>query len=267
MTENVSFPKTILITGASSGIGEALALHYAGSGRTLLLTGCNHERLDAVGAACLEKGAKVETAVIDVSERDVMRKWISDMDAVHALDLVIANAGISGGTGGDHGNAPFGEHPEQVRQIFKVNLDGVLNTIEPALPFMLERGHGQIALMSSLAGFSAWPGAPAYGASKGAVRLYGEALRGALASSGVRISVICPGFVESRITAVNKFPMPFFMSADKAANIIAKGLAKNKGRIAFPFPTYVLVGFLGMLPAGTLEYLTIRLPKKSSSQR
>jgi len=261
MTQKTFFLKTVLITGASSGIGAALALYYAEKGRTLLLTGRNHARLDAVGAACLEKGAQVETATLDVSERQAMQDWIAAMDSKHALDLVIANAGISGGTG-SHQGPLHGEHPEQVRQIFKINLDGVLNTVEPALPFMLARGRGQIAIMSSLASFGPWPGAPAYGASKGAVRLYGEALRGALMHTGVRINVICPGFVESRITAANDFPMPFFMSADKAARLIAKGLAKNKARIAFPFSSYFLAGFLGVLPPGFVLRFLCRLPRK-----
>ena len=130
--------------------------------------------------------------------------------------------GISGGTGGAGGDPSAGpmqgESPAQARQIFDVNLGGVLNTLEPVLPAMLQRGRGQVAIISSLAAFRGWPGAPAYSASKGAVRFYGEALRGALHSSGVEINVVCPGFVVSRMTDVNQFPMPFLMSAEKAAS-------------------------------------------------
>lgn len=252
---------SVLITGASSGIGEALALHYARPGMFLALSGRNEERLDAVAQACRSKGAVVDIAVLDAVDRDNMAGWIADVDETRPLDLVIANAGISGGTGG----VMNGEPVDQARHIFEVNVMGVLNTIEPVLPRMLARNKGQIALVSSMAGFRGFPSAPAYSASKGAVRFYGEALRGALSKTGVRVNVIMPGFVKSRITDANDFPMPFLMAADKAAAIIATGLAKNHGRIAFPLPTYLGAWFISILPDVLAQKMLGKLPAKSQS--
>lgn len=254
-------PKSIFITGATSGIGKALAQHYAGIGVTLFLSGRNAERLDAVAQLCTDQGADVHTAVIDVTDRDVLSDWIVKFDDIEPIDLVIANAGISGGTGGFNGAEPA----DQVRAIFDVNVTGVFNTIDPILPRMTARQSGQIAIMSSLASFSGWPGAPAYSASKGAVRFYGEALRGAMAEQNIKINVICPGFIRTPMTDVNDYDMPFMMDADKAAEIISKGLAKNKARIAFPWQTYFLAGFFGILPYGISSFFMNRTPKKPAS--
>lgn len=253
--------KSVLITGASSGIGEALALHYAAPGMFLALSGRDEGRLEAVANNCRAKGAAVEMAILDASDRENMAGWIEDMDATHPLDLVIANAGISGGTGG----VMNGEPAHQARRIFEVNIMGVINTVEPSLPFMIARGKGQIALVSSMAGFRGFPSAPAYSASKGAVRFYGEALRGALSATGVKVNVIMPGFVKSRITDANDFPMPFLMEADKAALIIARGLAKNQGRIAFPLPTYLGAWFISILPDSIAQKLLGKFPAKPQS--
>lgn len=249
----------ILITGASSGIGAALALHYAIAGNHLYLSGRHRERLTTVADECRRKGAAVDINIIDVTDRTGMAAWIEDIDKRTSLDLVIANAGVSGGTGG---SASGFESADQVRTLFDINVTGVFNTIDPVLPRMKARGQGQIAIMSSLASFCGWPGAPAYSAAKGAVRLYGEALRGRLRDSGVKINVICPGFIRTPMTAVNNYAMPFMMDADRAATIIARGLVRNRGRIAFPWPTYLFAGFFGLLPpALTLRFLS-RMPEK-----
>jgi short-subunit dehydrogenase len=121
-------------------------------------------------------------------------------------------------------------------------------------------------MVSSLAGYRGWPSAPAYTASKGAVRFYGEALRGALPNKNIQINVICPGFVRSHITDKNDFPMPFFMESDKAAKIIAKGLAKNKSRIAFPLPTVFGVWFMSILPDGLAQKILAYAPRKEGSK-
>ncbi len=258
MFEKSPAPRSVLITGASSGIGRALALHYAKGGVFLFISGRNEQRLAETASACRAQGAIVETALISVTDQTKMKEWIEDADAAHPIDLIIANAGISGGTGG----VMEGEPIDQARHIFDVNLMGVINTIAPALPRFTARGKGQIAIISSLAGYRGFPGAPAYSASKGAVRFYGEALRGAVRKSGVKINVIMPGFVESRMTAANDFRMPFFMSAEKAAKIIAKGLSVNNGRIAFPLPTQFSAWLLSVLPDCIAQKILGELPAK-----
>lgn len=253
---NGNGPASVLITGASSGIGAALALAYAAGGVRLALGGRNRERLNEIIAACTAQGATVVGTVIDVTDRQRMRDWLHDADRAAALDLVIANAGISGGTAGE------GESEEQARRIFDANLTGVLNTVHPAIETMRRRGRGQIAVMSSAASFRGFPGAPAYSASKAAVRAYGEALRGALHSDGIAVSVICPGFVRSRMTGANPFRMPMLMDADRAARIIRRGLARNRARIGFPWPVYFTAWLTGMLSPSLTDPLFRRLPKK-----
>jgi short-subunit dehydrogenase len=255
-------PRTILITGASSGIGEALAEAYAGPGISLALTGRDRVRLDAVAARCMERGAAVRSATVNVADRAAMADWLAQVDAVTPVDLCIANAGISGGTGGGGGRGGRGESEEQARRILAVNVDGVLNTIHPLIGPMTSRGRGQFGLVSSLAGFRGYPGAPAYCASKAAVRSYGESLRLDLRRTGIEVSVICPGFVRSRITDGNRFPMPFLMDADRAAMIIRRGLERNRGRIAFPLPTYLMAWTIAVLPAVLADVLLAHTPAK-----
>lgn len=250
-------PENILITGASSGIGEALALFYAAKGRTLFLCGRNRERLEEAARKCRLKGAEVYAECVDVTDSDALKEWIFKCDDAAYLDLAIANAGISAGPAGAEG-----ETEEQTRRIFAVNLGGVLNTVFPVMERMRKRKKGQIAVLSSLAGYRGLPSAPAYSGSKTAVRAWGEALRGRLVRENIEVNVICPGFVASRITAKNKFPMPFFMPADKAAKIIAKGLSKNKSRITFPWPMAFLAWLMSILPAAIADRILSHLPEK-----
>lgn len=233
--------RTILITGASSGIGAALAEAYASPGTTLLLTARNKERLEEVAARCRAKGATVYRECIDVTDKAALAEWITRMDEATPIDLVIANAGISTGSLGG------GERLEAAEQVFKVNVDGVVNTIHPLIPRMSARGRGHIAIMSSLAGICALPSAPAYSASKAAVRMYGDALRGKLKSKNIHVSVICPGWISTPLTDKNDFKMPFIMSVERAAHIILRNLEQKKIRVAFPkrlyFPLCVLAFF------------------------
>lgn len=249
-------PSSILITGASSGLGEAMAGHYAKPGNILFLSGRDSTRLEAVAEICRARGAEVRSLVLDVTQTAAMESWIADCDAIRPLDLVIANAGISAGTG------MGGESAEQTRTIFAVNLGGVMNTVLPAAEAMRARHTGQIAILSSLASFRGMPGAPAYCASKAAVRVWGEGLRGQLAKDGIALSVICPGFVTTRMTAVNDFPMPFLMDAEKAAGIMAAGLARNRGRIAYPWPMYAISWLAGALPDCVMDWVSRKLPAK-----
>lgn len=252
-------PRSILITGASSGIGAALAKAYAAPGIALALTGRNEDRLNTVAGQCRKQGASVTSALLDVTERAALADWIAMVDAADPLDLVIANAGISGGTD----KAAGGEDASQARRIFAVNLDGVINTVMPALAPMRGRGRGQIAVMASLAGFRGFPGAPAYCASKAAVKTWGESLRGSLGGDGIEVSVICPGFVRSPMTDVNPFPMPLLMDTGRAAALIVRRLARNQGRIAFPWPMYLLVWLIAALPPRLTDRLLARMPEKT----
>ena len=242
-----------MITGASSGIGEALALAYAAPGVTLSLSGRDTARLEAVAVAARVRGAEVSAETIDVTARDAMAAWIRARDMARPLDLVVANAGVSGG---------LGESIAVTQRIFAVNVDGVLNTVLPVLELMRPRRRGHIAINSSLASFRGVGGAPAYSATKAAVRVWGEGLRGAMAGENIGVSVICPGFVVSRMTAGNRFPMPFLMDTAKAAQIITRGIAANKGRIAFPAPMMFSVWLLAALPDALGDWITRRLPAK-----
>ena len=249
-------PKSILITGASSGIGEALALEYAAPDVHLTLTGRDAGRLERVANACRQHGAMVHAALTPVTDQDAMKALVDEADNRAPLDLVIANAGISAGSAGD------GEAEPQARAIFDVNFTGVLNTIWPAIAAMKKRQCGQVAVMSSMAGLTPMPGAPAYSASKVAVKAYAEALNGALRADGITVSAVCPGFVKSRITDKNDFPMPFFMDAPKAAKIIRRGLAKGRISVIFPRRLAALTWLISVLPPCWRVAILSRAPKK-----
>ncbi|NQW10864.1 MAG: SDR family NAD(P)-dependent oxidoreductase [Alphaproteobacteria bacterium] len=253
-------PRTILITGASSGIGSALALEYAAPGVTLFLGGRNRDRLELVAEQARAKGAAAEIRQMNVADAEATRAWIEAADDAHPLDLVVANAGISAGTAGLTG----GEPEEQVRAVFRTNVDGVLNTVLPMIPRMVARRRGQLALVASLAGYRGVPGAPSYCGSKAAVKVFGEGLRGTLHDAGVGVCVICPGYIRTPMTDVNTFPMPFLMGVEQAARVIRRGLARNKPRIAFPWPMATAVWLLQALPPAWVEPLLRRLPTKSS---
>ena len=237
-------PHHVLITGASSGIGAALASRLAHQDRRLTLLGRDVGRLAAVAAAC---AGLVETVSVDVCDKPGMQRAVADAFAAAPVDLLIANAGISGG--------------DPSLQM-AVNVQGVVNTVEPALPLLRAAGRGQLALMSSLAGFRGLPNAPAYCASKAAVRVYGDGLRGRLGRHGVGVSVICPGFIETPLTADNPFPMPFLMSAGRAAERIVRGLERGHGLIAFPRRLYWPILLGSLLPTALTDPLYLRFGSK-----
>ncbi len=147
------------------------------------------------------------------------------------------------------------------RRVLTTNIESVLNTVFPVLPRMTARRGGQIELLSLLAAYRGLPTAPAYSASKAAVKALGDAWRLMLARDGIRVCVICPGFVTTRMTAANKFPMPFLISAKRAAEIIARGLARDDGRIAFPWPTAALTWLAGCLRWRLSDALTRRVAR------
>lgn len=249
-------PKSILITGASNGIGAALAVLYANPGVSLALCGQNKQRLEEVAETCRQLRANVTTRVLDVADPFLTREWIIQSDKLHPLDLVIANAGVS------YGFTTDDDLTSHFIETFAVNVNGVFNTVHPAIELMKKRGRGQIAIMSSLAGFHGFPSSPAYSTSKATVKAYGEALRGLYKGAGIEVNVICPGFIRTPMTDRNNFKMPLLMSVEKAALIIRRGLEANKGRIAFPFPLLAAVRILQLLPARWSNRLLMALPHK-----
>lgn len=240
----------ILITGASSGIGRALAIEYAARGVKLLLTGRNAERLAEVEKLCRDKGAAVKTTTIDVTDRDAFEEQVTIWDDMEPIDMVIANAGISGGMNDDF------------RLIVSSSLDGTFNAVNPLISRMQARKRGHIVLMSSMAGFRGMPNAPAYSTAKVAIRAYGEALRPLLKKDGVIVSTIFPGFIKTPLTDANNFNMPFLMETVVAARIIRTGIEKGKARIAFPLPMYIITRLVAALPLCIGDFILGLAPKK-----
>lgn len=249
-------PQSILITGASSGLGRALALAYAQKGITLHLCGRNAARLIQVAGLCTEKGAEVQMYLFDTTNAVKTQQAVIKANHFKKLDLVIANAGISGGVLGSD------ETHSSVRQIMNTNVFGCLNTVLPALACMQKNQGGQIALVASLAGFRGMSSCPAYSASKAAVKALGEALYGQQRGKGIHITTICPGFIETPLTDKNQFYMPFLMSADKAAGLIKKRLEKAPPMIVFPWIMGVAAKVGAMLPGFIARPLFGMLPKK-----
>ena len=257
--------RSVAITGASSGIGRALAEACAAPGVVLHLTGRDAGRLAAVAAACRARGAEVaETAPLDVRDAEACARWIA---GAGRIELLFANAGISGGTGGAI------EPAAQTRAIFETNVTGVLNTALPALEAMAAQPpgpdgvRGRIAVIASLAAFVAAPGAPAYCASKAAVQAWAEAMDGVeRARRGVRFHAVCPGYVRTPMTAHNQFPMPFLMDAEEAARRTLRGIARGRVRIAYPWPTYLGARLVGALPPRLRAAVFARLPAKAAAE-
>ena len=248
-------PRSILITGASSGIGAALGRHYAAPGVTLFLGGRNEQRLKAIAAVCREQGADVCTCVGDVTDANAMRQWVVESDIQAPLNLVIANAGAGMGA------IDLAGLQAAAVDSAAINIGGMFNVIHPAIERMGLRGprvaDGQVAIMSSIMGYMGIARSPAYSFSKGSARLYGQALRGALRPTGIGVSVICPGYVDTPLNKYNKSPMPFMVPVDVAAQTIAIALARNKGRITFPWQIR-LIGRIGLcLPNALLDRLNI----------
>lgn len=248
--------KTIIITGASSGLGRALAINYANANNKLFLFARSEERLQETAELCKQNGADVNTVIADVTDAKAMSEHLDNIANKHGVDVVIACAGVSAGT------LDGPERTMQVNKIFATNINGVVNTIMPIVPHMIQKKSGNIAIVSSMAGFLGLSSAPSYSASKGAVRLFSDALGGYLREHNVHVSTIIPGYISTPMTSVNNFPMPFKTSADKAAVKIINGIAKNKGVIAFPLIMYYSLRLAGLIPTGLMRYINSKLPGK-----
>ena len=209
----------------------------------------NAARLAELSAQCEARGARVLTRVLDVRNRDELSAWLREVCDQEAVDLVIVNAGVNTNIG----SAGAGERWEDTEALIEVNVLAAMATVEAVLPSMRARGAGQIALISSLAAYFGLPVTPSYCASKAAVKVYGEALRGWLEPEGIRVNVVMPGYVESQMCRDMPGPKPFLWPADKAARFIQRGLARNRPRISFPFPLNFGTWWLSVLPPATSQ--------------
>jgi short-subunit dehydrogenase len=236
--------RTVMITGASGSIGSALARAYAASGVTLVLHGRDEVKLTLIASDCEALGANVILGIFDITDTPQLQAWVLDIDYYSPIDLLIINQGMNINVG----PAGEGEDWQQAERLLDVNLRATMALVHAIVKPMRTRGHGQIALMSSLAGYFGLPLTPAYSASKAGVKAYGEALRGWLVPHGLHVSVVMPGYVASEMCEAMPGPKPYLWSAERAASLIKKRLALNHARISFPFPLNLGTWFLAVLP-------------------
>jgi len=222
--------RAIAITGASSGIGAALAERLAEPGRLLILLGRNAERLERIAGMCRAKGATCQQVEVDLRDRVRSTDLLHKLDREFGFDLLIANAGILDGRHADE----TVENGTTARCVLETNLLATIDVVHAVLPGMRQRRRGSVVLMSSLAAFFPLADAPAYSASKAALLSYGLALRTALSGRGVNVVVACPGFVITPMSDDHVGAHPGAVTADDAARRILAGLAANRPLIGFP---------------------------------
>jgi len=245
----------VFLTGASSGIGEALARHYAARGATLGLVARRSERLREIQSAL---AVPVEIYPADVRDLAAMKAAGAGFIARHGIpDLVIANAGVSHGT-----LTEFERDAATFREILDINVLGIVHTFQPFVAPMRERKRGTLAGIASVAGFRGLPGASAYSASKAAAIRYLEALRLELRRSGVKVATICPGFIATPMTAQNPYPMPFLLEVDDAARRIAHAIDAGKSYAIIPWQMAIVGRILGVLPNAIYDRLMARAGRK-----
>jgi short-subunit dehydrogenase len=227
---------SIVITGASSGIGAALARQLAMPGRRLGLVGRHLGRLDAVAADCAAKGAACRAVSLDVRESGRVAGFVEAFEQWHPIDLLVSNAGILDG----RHDGEVVEDRETARRVLEVNLLAAIDTVHLVLPYMRRRRRGDIVLVASLAALVPLADAPAYSASKAGLLSYGLALREAVAAEGIRVGVACPGYVATAMGAIHLGPRPGEISAEAAAALILSGLRRNRSLNGFPFVPFWL---------------------------
>lgn len=236
--------RVAMVTGASSGIGRALALRLASTGYRVGLIARRGDRLEELAREIDSAGGTAFAAVADVGDRAALHRAVRDVeDAIGPMDVLVANAGFGTPTRLDPVNI------DDIEQTFRVNLLGVVYAIEAALPGMLARRRGQIVAVSSLAGDRGLPGEAAYCASKAAVNVYLQSLRADLRGRGIRVTTVCPGFVQTEITPLDATFTPFIISADDAARRIARLIDRRRGGVhRFPRRMALLMGIVHRLP-------------------
>lgn len=245
----------VFITGASSGLGAALATHYAGRGASLGLLARRGDSLEEL-AGRLNVPSTIYAA--DVGDTAEMARIAKDYCSKNgAPDIVIANAGASSGT--------LGGNPDDLavlERILRTNVLGLAATLAPFAAPMRERGSGTLAGIASVAGIRGLPGSGAYCASKSAAITWLESLRLELAGSGVRVATVCPGYVRTPMTSVNRFPMPFMLGADDAARRIARAIDRGTRYTVVPWPMRIVASALGLLPAWLYDRAFAKAPRK-----
>jgi short-subunit dehydrogenase len=245
----------VFITGASSGIGAALALLYAAKGARLGLAGRSRERLDILAESL---PTDCTAYVLDVRDPKALRQAAADFICKYGVpDIVIANAGVSHGT--------LTEHQEDIaafHAIFDINVLGMVHTFQPFIAAMKQQGKGSLAGIASVAGLRGLPGAAAYSASKAAAISYLESLRVELASSGISVTTICPGYIKTPMTDVNPYPMPFMMDVDTAARKMARAIEKKRRYVILPWQMAILGRFMKLVPAHLWDWAMKHAPHK-----
>lgn len=233
-------PRIVMITGASSGIGRALAVEYAAPGMRLGLTARRRNLLEEVALECRRRGALAWVRAADVCDRAAMEATGREFLAwAGGVDLVIANAG---------GGVPDSLlDPAVLELTLRLNVTSVAHTFAPLLPALRAAQRGQLAAVASLAGYRGIPYAPSYAASKAALISYMESLRIQLGGEGIGVSTICPGYVRTPLTAGNPYK-PWLLEPQAAARIIRRGLAGGRSQIVFPWQLALLVRLMHHAP-------------------
>ena len=244
-----------VITGASDGIGEALARHYARQDSTLALIARRKDALDTLAA---ELPGRTVAYPLDVSDEQALARAARDfIDRFGAPDLVIANAGVSAGTHGDELS-----DIAKTRRLFQVNLIGLAATLAAFAPAMRAAGRGTLCGISSVSGFRGLAGAGAYCASKSAVITWLESLRAELHGSGISVVTVCPGYVQTPMTRANPYRMPFLLPADEAARGIARAIEGRRRLAVIPWQMALLSYALRALPGWLYDRIAARAPRK-----
>jgi NAD(P)-dependent dehydrogenase (short-subunit alcohol dehydrogenase family) len=257
---SVNEPRIAWVTGASRGIGYAVALELARAGWTVAASARNLSDLGGLAAACTEDPGSIRPFPLDITDEEAAADTVSEIEArLGPITLAILNAGTHEPVDGRAISVtPF-------RRLMEINYVGTVNCLVPVVERFVVRRGGRIAIVASLAGYRGLPTASAYGASKAALINMCEALRPELRAAGVVLSVVTPGFVRTPLTDRNPFPMPFLIDADVAARRIVRGLATNRFEITFPRRFSYLMKLLRILPYGLYFAITRRaLPKGES---
>lgn len=247
--------RRVFITGASSGIGAALARHYAAQGAMLGLVARREDMLQALAATL---GTECAVYALDVRDAAGLRQAAADfMQRFGVPDIVIANAGVSRGTLTDQA-----EDLPAFQAVFDTNVMGMVQTFQPFMAAMRQAGSGSLAGIASVAGLRGLPGSGAYSASKAAAISYLESLRVELAGSGVSVTTICPGFIRTPMTEANPYRMPFLMDAEVAARKIARVIEQRRRYVILPWQMALIGRVMRLLPAWLWDVMTRNLKHK-----